>query len=152
MLCAVAAGPNGHYYTVVNRALAWVDAKNAAAATVYNGMQGHLATISDKAENDYVASLIGINNAWLGMYRSAYGVWAWETDFEHAAVNASFWVPGEPTNGGEQCAHMVGGARKTWNDEFCSVSIYYIIEYEPTPLRVDKCPSKRASHTLFEYR
>jgi hypothetical protein len=128
---------------VVNRALAWVDAKNAAAATVYNGMQGHLATISDQAENDYVASLIGFNEVWLGLYREANDVWAWETDYEHPAVNTSFWGSGEPNNGGEYCGHMRDGIDKKWRDMPCSRTSYYVIEYEPTPSFVDKCPSKR---------
>ncbi len=140
--CIAAPGPNGHYYTVVNVALNWFDAKNAAAATVYNGMQGHLVTISNQAENDYVASLISSNYVWLGMYRSTYDVWVWETDFVHPAINPTFWTSGEPSYGGEYCTQMDSGGVKTWGDRVCTNERYYVIEYEPKPMFVDKCPSK----------
>ncbi len=138
-----AAGPDGHFYNMVHSKLSWTEAVTAAAATAYNGMQGHLVTISSQEENDYVASLIGSNNVWLGMYRGAYDVWAWETGYTHDAVVTSFWGSGEPSYGAGLCAQMDSGASKTWSEVSCSEGRYYVIEYEPIQL-----PSECTS-TLF---
>jgi hypothetical protein len=70
---------NGHYYdfigvsnpyTATNNY--WATARDAAAALEYNGVHGHLATISSQAENDFIRTTAGygvaIDNmgAWIG--------------------------------------------------------------------------------------
>ncbi len=49
----------------------WDTAKAAAAASVFNSVNGHLATVTSQAENDFLFSLVagtfsGFNGAWLG--------------------------------------------------------------------------------------
>jgi len=49
----------------------WATAKTAAAASVYNSVNGHLATITSQEENDFLIGLVtttftGFNGAWLG--------------------------------------------------------------------------------------
>jgi hypothetical protein len=107
--------------------LSWVEAVAAAAATTYNGMQGHLVTISSQAENEHVASLIGSASVWLGMRRGAYDVWAWETGYTHEAAIPSFWGSGEPSYSAGDCAQMDSGASMTWMEASCSQSRYYVI-------------------------
>jgi hypothetical protein len=50
---------------------AWATASAAAAASVFNGVSGHLATITSQAENDFLFGLVsgsfsGFKGAWLG--------------------------------------------------------------------------------------
>jgi hypothetical protein len=65
---------NGHYYRVVSvtGSITWEDANAAAIAA-----GGYLATITTKAENDFVFSLVnnptywnGYSGPWLGGYQS----------------------------------------------------------------------------------
>jgi hypothetical protein len=49
----------------------WFTASAAASASVFNGANGYLATITSQAENDFLFSLVsgsftGFNGAWLG--------------------------------------------------------------------------------------
>lgn len=48
----------------------WSSARTAAAASVFAGVNGHLATVTSQAENDFLVSLLGtyngFNGAWLG--------------------------------------------------------------------------------------
>ena len=49
----------------------WFTAKAAAEARIYNGVNGHLATVTSQAENDFLFSLVsgsfsGFQGAWLG--------------------------------------------------------------------------------------
>ena len=49
----------------------WTTASSAAAASVFNGVSGHLATVSSQAENDFLLALAGggfngFTGAWLG--------------------------------------------------------------------------------------
>jgi hypothetical protein len=70
---------NGHYYEFVyltdpytGTNNYWTTARDAAAALQYNGLYGHLATITSEAENDFVRSTAGYGiavdfmGAWLG--------------------------------------------------------------------------------------
>ena len=56
---------NGHYYEYVSTGLTWTDAKAAAEAKNYYGLQGYLVTISSEAENSYINTLIAANS-WIG--------------------------------------------------------------------------------------
>jgi hypothetical protein len=49
----------------------WANASMAATLSVYNGLNGHLATVTSQTENDFLFSLVsgtfsGFNGAWLG--------------------------------------------------------------------------------------
>lgn len=106
---AANAGPivwdgNGHAYEVItgDKTITWDEARVLAEA-----MGGHLVTITDAAENDFVASLVtdyGIGNReryWLGGYQTSFdnepgGAWAWVTGEIWDYTN---WEVGEPNNG-----------------------------------------------------
>src|SRR5215213_3756365 len=47
---------NGSYYEAVDHDQTWVQANAAAEATFYMGRQGHLATITSQAEQDFVVN------------------------------------------------------------------------------------------------
>ena len=75
---------NGHYYRLVNNGsnITWTDARDAAAASSYFGMQGYLVTITSEEENNFLTSLIN-SNTWIGASDAAEeGVWRWVTGCE----------------------------------------------------------------------
>jgi gliding motility-associated-like protein len=137
---------NGHYYKLVNNGspISWHDAKNAAAASTYFGMQGYLVTITDSLENNFIKNLIQ-SNIWLGASDSAAeGVWRWVTGCEGlenagqgryfsqqqgtcgaitgtGSIVSSFynnWYPMEPNDAGcnEDFAHLIYNSNGQWND------------------------------------
>lgn len=123
---------NGHYYQYVpNLGISWTNAKTAAEASVYYGLQGYLATITSADE----AQLSGEQAAgagWIGgSDQQVEGVWRWMTGpeagtiFWNGGVNGStpnfaFWNSGEPNNLGEEdYAHITApgvGIPGSWND------------------------------------
>jgi hypothetical protein len=62
-------GDNFYEY-IPDEAVSWAEASTAASADIFNGMQGHLATITTAAENSFLqglnAPLPGFQGAWLG--------------------------------------------------------------------------------------
>jgi hypothetical protein len=102
------------------------------AAQVCQAWGGHLATISNKAENDFVASVCGGNGwCWMGLNDiGAEGFWLW---INGEPVVFSYWLTGEPNNqGNEDCGSIcatcgqVGG----WNDAKCTTFLAYVCEKE----------------------
>lgn len=85
---------NGHKYAVINGPN-WQELENQAIS-----LGGHLASISDAAENEWVCnfahSVLGENNkrVWIGLY-SSQGQWWW-TNGE--AVSYTCWSPGNPSH------------------------------------------------------
>jgi hypothetical protein len=60
------AGGNCHAYRVINSPNSWTGASNFAASQTYQTVSGHLATIDTANENEFVRSLLGMENYWLG--------------------------------------------------------------------------------------
>ena len=143
-----------HYYEyVADSGITWSDAKTAAAARTYFGLQGYLATIGSPEE----AQLSGEQAAgvgWLGGTDEANeGVWVWVTGPEAGTVfwngdsngstpNYANWNGGEPNNlGDEDYVHVTFnvGTPGTWNDlpNIGSQGNYfpqgYIVEYGGMP-------------------
>jgi hypothetical protein len=54
---------NGHYYQAVVSSESWNSAVTTANNKTYLGLTGYLATITSKAENDFVAGVVG-GNTW----------------------------------------------------------------------------------------
>lgn len=126
---ASSAGPvynpaNGHYYQVVPGNVTWDQAKLGAEALTYLGVQGHLVTLSDLAEDQFVYfTLTGssLGNSWIGLYQDMLapdysepaGGWYWVTG---EPLTYSNWKAGEPNNSGG--AEHYGGywPADEWND------------------------------------
>lgn len=73
---------NGHFYEFVSsRGIKWTDAKVAAEAMTFRGVNGYLATVTDAPENNFVSqSIPRASNVWLGGSDAGQeGVWKWET-------------------------------------------------------------------------
>lgn len=100
----------GHSYTLIS-ADNWT---NSEAFAVTKG--GHLATVNDMAENNFLTSTFGSQvSLWIGLYRTAphASTWAW-TNGE--AVTFTNWAGGEPNDAGsgEEYVHTYTSGQ--WND------------------------------------
>ncbi len=132
---------NGHYYqiiTVAGPGLTWYEAVEAAALMQFDGMIGHLATITSPQEENFLQNTFPISepSVWLGAYeypvsrRSSHsGNWIWITREPWSYTD---WAPGEPDIAGvyKTCLEFGEGVLQ-WNDEDCySLRNYYLLEYE----------------------
>ncbi|WP_298510226.1 T9SS type B sorting domain-containing protein [uncultured Kordia sp.] len=124
----------GHYYFYVqNTGITWTQARDAAAAQTYFGLEGYLATLTTEEEAELAGSQSS-GTGWIGASDvDQEGTWQWVTGpeagtvFWLGAVNGSpqngafsFWNTGEPNNlGGEHYAHITDpsiGLMGSWND------------------------------------
>jgi hypothetical protein len=151
----VASGGNGHWYEVVPVMGDWFAADAGAKQKTYQGMTGHLATLTSDAERVFVATNLltkvrsaGDWGAWIGghqntqssNYSEPSGGWEWVTSepWDYAG-----WGGGEPNNAYtnspalEECAVMHDANLMRlyptyWNDGPCSASHVngYLVEYE----------------------
>ena len=136
---------NGHFYEYVSNSVKWTEAKAAASAKTYYGLQGYLCTVTSAAENNFI---LGIqdntkNVLWLGGLDSeTNGTWRWVTGPESGdqfstgatAFNDSYvnWYTGQPS-GNEYCLQFFTNqsvyTAGTWNDRQDATPTGYIIEY-----------------------
>jgi Ca2+-binding RTX toxin-like protein len=138
---------NGHYYDVIGDTnITWTAAKLAAETSNFQGLQGHLATITSQEEQDFLVNAFGIDGLgprWLGGYQDTTapdylepaGGWKWITGEAWSYTN---WLSGEPNDGagegGENWLQIRGDIPPFWNDGLNTpeFAIGYIIEYEAT--------------------
>ena len=134
---------NGHLYEVrvapEPDGISWVQALLRADAL---GCDWYLATITSKAENDFVFALVkkhpgafahGTWGPWLGGFQTnsrdePAGNWRWVTDEPFRFRN---WNPGEPNNhnGGESFINTY--EKGTWNDTTVSDLLKgFIVEFD----------------------
>ncbi|WP_249755752.1 Ig-like domain-containing protein [Microvenator marinus] len=147
--------PNGHFYEFVSApGIDWADARNAAAARSYFGLQGYLVTVTSAAENSFVSGKLS-GQGWMGASdQASESIWRWVTGPEGlessgqgrhfftqvgnggSAVNGEYhnWASGEPNDaGGEDHAHFLINGQ--WNDyRFDNNAIAgYVVEYGGMP-------------------
>lgn len=116
----------GHYYSQVN-GLTWA---NSEAFAVARG--GHLVTINNQTEQDWLATNFPQANLWIGFNdRATEGTWVWSSGQSPSYTD---WSPGEPNDyrlvdpGGEDAAVMnwfTSGSQ--WND----ISENYVCTPDP---------------------
>jgi hypothetical protein len=96
---------NGHIYQVVNTAVSWDQARNAAASMSIAGKNGYLVNINSVDVQNFVwgflqnVSPIAYGGFWLGATQSSSGTWSWVTG---PASGLNFWqgeANGSPLNG-----------------------------------------------------
>ncbi|HSV43790.1 MAG TPA: PEP-CTERM sorting domain-containing protein [Candidatus Bathyarchaeia archaeon] len=133
----------GHYYDLVvsDGAITWGQARSAAQSSVYEGMAGHLVTLTSSDENNWViTNVVNGNAVWLGGFQNTSsndyaepsGGWEWVTGESWGYSN---WGSGRPNDDGDDAEDFLyadndGGE---WgdgeNDDFIKA---YIVEYEPS--------------------
>ena len=133
---------NGHFYENVNTSVTWTEAKAAASAKTYYGLQGYLATVTSANENIFIQNKIS-DMIWLGgSDRETEGIWKWVTGPESGnqfstganAYNGSYvnWNSGEPnSNGADEDYTMMYAATNPgeWNDIYPTKTYGYVVEY-----------------------
>lgn len=118
-----------HRYLVVNQAMTWSQADKYARQ---NG--GHLVTISNQAENEFVTNLArnsGVKRTyWIGFTDLGQeGYWRWTSQ---ERVTYSNWHNGEPNNDEniEHCAEVGWHSKYSWNDSPCNDKKFFVIEWD----------------------
>lgn len=111
----------GHTYEAVPVTINWYDAEEASAARMYQGVRGHLATITSLEENEFIRRNLpaaAAGSYWLGGYRALRGGtsiegWKWVTEEPFDYHN---WANGGPNDYfGEDGLQFWGDSAK-WND------------------------------------
>ena len=112
-------------YAVFDKAMPWEDAKNYCEQ-----LGGHLATISNKAEQDIIAGLIvnGSRDAYsIGATKRGLDNWSWIDGKEFSYTN---WDDGYPVNpyGEGYYIHMVKSGK--WHDIYNITHYGFVCEFE----------------------
>ena len=133
----------GHYYEVVEVSpISWSEANELANNSSYNGMPGHLMTITSHEEVDWMFHRLDWFLKWLGGYQDTNdpdysepdGGWKWVTGEEWDFTR---WSTNSPDNAENGENYLIGGSTARWGDG--RDNYYhegylikgYIVEYEP---------------------
>ncbi|MEM8981066.1 MAG: lectin-like protein [Pseudomonadota bacterium] len=131
----VASGGNDHFYDIIATTLTWAEARDAAAAMTYNGLDGHLVTITSAGEQAFLDSLNPSGrDLWLGASDAANeGDWRWVTGPETGLKlddTYTNWYGNEPNQWrGNPENYAVGWWATGWNDIPGTARFGYIVEY-----------------------
>ena len=138
---------NGHYYIHLDTSYSWSNARLVAEGMTYQGLTGHLVTINDQAEMDWLLNNLTWDRPWIGGwqdpldpgYSEPGGGWVWVTGEPMTYTN---WIPGEPNDNpaGENSIELLfnlagsGTANGGWNDtiENSGTAHTLIVEFEST--------------------
>ena len=122
-----------HFYQYIpQRGITWSAARDAAASKKLYNLQGYLATITSKVENDFIWKKTK-GTGWIGASdQETSGDWKWVTgpekgnlfwrgNYTGGPVNGAYsnWNRNEPNDmGGEYYAHITFGVgiESSWND------------------------------------
>ena len=147
-----------HYQVVVDKGITWEDAEAAAKEENFDGVRGHLATITSEAEDVFLEGLRGKAGlsrpeVWVGGFQQPCDAglaregcgWTWLNDEgpistpQAPLLSYSNWLDGEPNDnsgpGSEE--HLAIGLRGNfgWNDEGSLGNIGgYVIEFDTSTL------------------
>ena len=150
-----------HKYEVIAEPnLTWEQARAKAEAMTFEGVKGHLATITSRAEDELIETLreqAGNLNLWVGGYQepgemSIAEGWKWVNNegaipgANNTQAGYANWTPGEPNDywgpGSENYMVIGWGNSFGWNDQTLNILPQgYVVEFdvatsEPAPLEV----------------
>jgi len=132
---------NGHHYELISTILSWTDAKSEAEASIFQGVNGHLVTITSADENAFVEGIVPDNTiVWIGFTDEVIeGNFEWVTAEPVIYTN---WNAGEPNDSsatGEDYGEFLSDPPFTgspWNDvpNVRSGNSGYVVEYDTDPV------------------
>jgi len=116
---------NGHDYVFVQTPQTWSTARTKCGQYV-----GHLATIGDSGENDFIrdqAQQLFWGAWWIGRNdMTTENSWVWD---KNELLQYDNWAPGEPNNWNEEdCATLDASNNGLWNDLNCNTSLNFVCE------------------------
>jgi len=138
------SGANSHWYEAVTNTMTWDEANTAAQTKTYNGVQGHLVTITSSEENEFVWGLRTDNggysgfNSWLGGYQSSDSTatgdgWAWVTGEDWIYTSWAYHEPNDVDKTEDHTEDHIHFYHGNWNDYYNNKKrTGYIVEYENT--------------------
>ena len=122
---------NGHYYELVSisNGLTFDAAKTEAELKTYNGVKGHLVTITDATEQTFVQGL-GLSQwglYWIGG-KVVSGAKQWVTGETFSYAN---FATNEPTAGDDGLSIGGSGYTSKWSGQITETTLGdYIVEYD----------------------
>eukprot|EP00041_Stephanoeca_diplocostata_P013324 m.233457 g.233457 ORF g.233457 m.233457 type:complete len:365 (-) comp19295_c0_seq1:362-1456(-) len=160
-------GPNGHYYALIGARTGMDDALAAAANATYGGSPGHLVTITDEAENEFVRVTFPSVNLWLALRSTDPSVqprtWSWIAGLETGTavwrgnnvasgggpLNGAYanWATSEPGTGNEPCGMFRPDG--TWHDYGCGGPTFgVVVEFDSTTTTTTQTTATMTTHTI----
>ena len=147
-LGAIQNPATGNWYCMTPSAMTWTNAERYA---VQNG--GHLVTINDTAEQQWIKSNFSATTVWIGLYRddgsNISTGWKWIAGETSTYRN---WYSGEPNNlGGNQlCVHMYDATLPGfWDDAAGSTLFAGLVEIPSTFTGLQIIPEPVATSKLI---
>jgi len=121
----------GKEYVVLGR-MTWEEAELTAQE-----LGGHLVTIMDQDENDFIRDFftddMGLGNIWIGATDKYFeGVWQWANPTSASAYTNWNPGPGEP-NGGLNENYGMMYTNGLWNDANGQALYYAVMDFVPEP-------------------
>nr|XP_046254511.1 uncharacterized protein LOC124064261 [Scatophagus argus] len=114
------ATANGKHYASISTPLTWTDAQ-----AYCRQFHTDLAIVENAEENKAVHAVNAANVAWIGLYRTP---WTWSDGSSSTFRN---WKPGRPDNGYGVEACGFEYPDRTWDDDRCSSSYFFLCHEDP---------------------
>ena len=117
---------NSKYYCSDGSDFTFAQAKNLSAAA-----GGHLVTINDDAENEFVRSVIGASNVWIGYTdENSEGDFYWLNGETSSYTNWKSWAPDGGSSQNYTVLYKNGGE---WNDKGSDWTTEFVMEVPCSP-------------------
>ena len=116
---------NKNCYNFVDSIGSWALGEAECNDQSWQGVQGHLASIHSKEENDFVARLANFQRVWIGGTDiQSEGSWTWSDGSVMSYLN---WSPNNPNNQGgtEHCMDIT----TAWNDNNCNRALKFVCKF-----------------------
>ena len=116
---------NGHTYLLTDGTLTWSQAEAYAQS-----LGGHLATVNDAGENEWVRTTFSNvwGNLWIGLSDSAQeDTWIWASG---QAVSYTNWASGRPYSGSNDYDYAFMDSTGKWSDVYPSYTTRALIELD----------------------
>ncbi len=129
----------GHYYQISSYKTFYSNSIRLASGDMYNGQLGHLATISSKAEYDFIDQTLRAHNVWIGatdVHRE--GQWVFSAGPNFGSLAPTYlWAAGEPSiSNVKNCALSTTDGLRSSD---CTTYYFYLIEYECQTVNSSAC-------------